>query len=191
MDMEQKSTDFPKEGFARLIRSFDNTEDIVKLTRAFGLATKVHKGQVYNKNEPYTSHLLRVAMILVEELQMHDTDLACAALLHSAASGATEEEMKECCERAYAIAQTSIEPTGRPEEREKAIEEYYAKMSRAPKDARYVKVADKLDSVRSMKGQAIKAAKYREEMEKYVVPLANSTDDRLAFKLSLALYELK
>jgi hypothetical protein len=73
----------------------------------------------------------------------------------------------------------------------KALEEFYARMARSPKEARCVKVADKLDSVRSMKGQSIKAAKYKEEMEKYVVPLANATDDRLAFKLSLALYELK
>ena len=84
-----------------------------------------------------------------------------------------------------------MEPRVRQEEREKALEEYYGKIARAPKDARYVKLADKLDSARSMKGQSIRAAKYREEMEKYVVPLANATDDRLAFKLSVALYELK
>jgi hypothetical protein len=42
-----------------------------------------------------------------------------------------------------------------------------------------------------MKGQALRAARYKEETEKYVAPLAQATDDRLAFKLSVALYELK
>jgi GTP pyrophosphokinase len=188
LNVEEKSNDFPKEGFARLIRSFENTEDIVKLTRAFGLAAKVHMGQHINKGEQYINHPLRVATILVEELQVRDTDLVCAALLHDA-TGLSQEEMQECGDRVYSIAHAAMEPKDMQDG--KALEEFYAKIARAPKEARCVKVADKLDSVRSMKGQSIKAAKYKEEMEKYVVPLANATDDRLAFKLSLALYELK
>ena len=188
--MEEKSNDFPKEGFARLIRSFENTDDIVKLTRAFGLATKVHMGQHINKGEQYINHPLRVATILVEELQMRDIDLLCAALLHDATE-TSQEEMQECGDGVYSIAHATMEPKDLQDGKEKALEEFYGKMARAPKEARYVKVADKLDLVRSMKGQSIRAAKYREEMEKYVVPLANATDDRLAFKLSLALYELK
>jgi GTP pyrophosphokinase len=188
--MEEKTANFPKEDFARLVRLFENTEDVVKLTRAFGLATKVHRGQLFNKGEQYINHPLRVAIILVEELQLHDTDLACAALLHDAAD-APEEEIRECGERVYSITQANMEPKGKLEDRDKALEDYYGKIARASKDSRYVKLADKLDFVRSMKGQSVKAAKYKEEMEKYVVPLANATDDRLAFKLSVALYELK
>lgn len=188
--MEEKTTNFPKEGFARLVRLFENTDDIVMLTRAFGLATKVQRERLFNKNEPYINHSVRVATILVDELQIRDTDLVCAALLLDAAD-APEEEMRECGDRVSSIVRASMEPRARQEEREKALEEYYGKIARASKDARYVKLADKLDSARSMKGQALKAAKYREEMEKYVVPLANATDDRLAFKLSVALYELK
>src|SRR5215204_2449417 len=71
-------------GFTRLLRSFDdNPDDVVQITRAFGLATKAHKGQhSENKYEHYISHSLRVALILAEELKIHDTDLVCAALLH-------------------------------------------------------------------------------------------------------------
>lgn len=188
--MEEKTTNFPKEGFARLVRLFENTEDIVKLTRAFGLATKVHRERLFNKSEPYINHSLRVATILIDELQLRDTELACAGLLHDAAD-APEDEIRECGERVFSITREILEPKTRPEEREKALEGYYAKIARASKDARFVKLAEKLDSARSMKGQALKAAKYREEMERYVMPLANATDDRLAFKLSLALYELK
>ncbi len=190
MNMEEKTTDFPKEGFARLIKSFGNTDDIVKLTRAFGLAAKIHRGQLFNKGEPYINHLVRVTMILVDELQLRDTELACAALLHDAVD-ASEEELREVGERVFSIAHSIMEPKGKPEDKERALEEFYRKAARAPKEARYIKVADKLDAARSMKGQALRAAKYKEEMEKYVIPLANATDDRLSFKLSVALYELK
>lgn len=186
--MEERINDFAKEAFARLIRSFENTEDIVKLTRAFGLAAKVHMGQHINKGEQYINHPLRVATILAEELQVRDTDVVCAALLHDAGD-ATEAEMQDCGDRVYSIVRAGMEPKNMQDQ--KALEEFYGRMARASKDARYIKIADKLDLVRSMKGQAIKAAKHKEEMEKYVVPLANTTDDRLAFKLSLALYELK
>ena len=184
--------DFPKANFARLLKFFDaNTDDVVRLTRAFGLATKVHMGQlINNKSEQQINHPLRVATILVEELQVRDTDLVCAALLHDAGD-APQEEIEECGDSVYSIVRAGMEPRETLEGRERALEEFYSRIARAPKEARFVKVADKLDSARSMKGQSIKAAKYKEEMEKYVMPLANATDDRLAFKLSLALYELK
>lgn len=188
--MDDKTGEFPKAGFARLLKSFENTDDIVKITRAFGLATKVHKGQLFNKSEPYINHPLRVAMILAEELQMRDSDLACGAILHDA-SDAPDEDLREYGERIYSVVRASAEPKVNHEEKEKALELYFRKISQGPKDARYVKVADRLDIVRAMKGQAFRAARYKEETEKYVIPLALATDDRLSFKLSLALYELK
>ena len=44
-----------------------------------------------------------------------------------------------------------------------------------------------------MKHQGLKDSvmRYKEETEKYVMAVASATDDRLAFKLSVALYELK
>src|SRR5436853_7118452 len=95
-------SDFPKAGFARLLKFFESdADDVVKLTRAFGLATKIHKGQLLNKSEPYINHLLRVALILVEELQMRDPDLVCAAILHGASDSIQHEELKEYGERGY------------------------------------------------------------------------------------------
>ncbi|HKX82463.1 MAG TPA: HD domain-containing protein [Nitrososphaera sp.] len=190
MNTEEKGSDFPKAGFSRLIRLFENTDDVVKLTRAFGLASKVHRGQLFNRSEPYINHSLRVAMILVEELQIRDPQIVCAALLHDA-TDASDEEIRDCGEVVLALVRAAAEPKANPEDKEKSLAEYFKKIAQAPREARCIRIADRLDSVRSMKGQATRAAKYREEIEKYVVPLANATDDRLAFKLSLALYELK
>ncbi|HWS19321.1 MAG TPA: HD domain-containing protein [Nitrososphaera sp.] len=177
-----------KAGFTRLLRSFDdNPDDVVQITRAFGLATKAHKGQhSVNKFEHYLGHSLRVALILAEELKIHDTDLACAALLHDARL--PDDDLKEFGDRVYSTLST-IDSWAR----EKASEEYFARMTKASKDTRYIKLAERLDDIRSMKGESFKekVTRYKEETQKYVIPIAIATDDKLAFKLSVALYELK
>jgi (p)ppGpp synthase/HD superfamily hydrolase len=177
-----------KSGFTRLLKSFDdNPDDVVKITRAFGIATKAYKGQhSINKYEHYLGHSLRVALILAEELKTHDIDLVCAALLHDAQI--PNNDLKEFGERVYYMLST-IDSW----DKEKASEEYFAKMTKAPKDSRYIKLAERLDDIRSMKGQTFKdkVTRYKEETQKYVVPIAIATDDKLAFKLSVALYELK
>jgi len=179
-------SDFPKASFARLLKFFDtNTDDVVRLTRAFGLATKVHKDKLLNKTELYINHPLRVALILVEELQMRDVELASAALLYGASDSIPEEELKEYGDRVYSIVRAATASAN--------TEEQFAAMSRAPKEVKYVRLAARLDSARSMKNHAFrdKMIRFKDETEKYVVPIATATDDRLAFKLSVALYELK
>lgn len=179
-------SEFPAANFARLLKFFDtNTENVVKLTRAFGLATKVHRGKLLNKNEPYINRPLRVALILAEELQMRDVDLVCAAILHEASESIQEEELKSYGERVYSIVHDSAELT--------SAEDRYAEMSKAPKDVKYVRLSERLDSARSMKNQMLrdKMIRFKDETQKHVMPIATATDDRLAFKLSLALYELK
>lgn len=179
-------SDFPKDSFARLLKFFDaNTDDVVKLTRAFGLATKVHKDKLLNKSELYINHPLRVALILVEELQMRDIDLVCAALLHNASESIQDEELKEHGDRVYSIVRAAAGQA--------STEEQFAAISKAPKDVKYIRLAERLDSARSMKNQAYRdrMIRFKDETEKYVVPIATATDDRLAFKLSVALYELK
>ena len=177
-----------KVGFTRLLKSFeDKADDVVKITRAFGLATKAYKVQYpANKYEHYICHSLRVALILAEELKLHDTDLICAAILHDAQ--VPDDDLKEFGGRVYSILSTIDSWTA-----EKGLEEYFAKMTKASKDSRYIKLAERLDDVRSMKGQTFKdkVIRYKEETQKYIVPIATATDDKLAFKLSVALYELK
>ncbi len=177
---------FPKAGFARLLKFFDtNTDEVVSITRAFGLATKVHKGQLLNKVEQYINHPVRVALILVEELQMHDIELACAALLHDASDGIKDEELKEYGERVYSIVRAGATQA--------STEDHFATISKAHKDIKYVKLAERLDNARSMKSQMLRdrMIRFKDETQKYIIPIATATDDRLAFKLSVALYELK
>jgi (p)ppGpp synthase/HD superfamily hydrolase len=72
-------------------------------------------------------------------------------------------------------------------------EYYYEQLSKASREARYVALAERLDTARTLKNQGLleKAARFKDETQKYVMPMAEKTDDKLAFKLSVALYELK
>lgn len=207
--------DFTKSGFTRLLKPFENSiDDILKITRAFSIAIKVHSGQVKkgNKIEPYINHPLRVALILTEELHEYDIDLVCAAILHdtlgvTAGTSTTntknttdsqrdilEARLKnEFGERVYCIVTTLAKPLAKSEEKERIIGEYFKNIARGPEDVRYIKLADRLDNIRSLKNaiQKDKVLRYKEETEKYIVPIAERTDEKLVFKLSIALYELK
>ncbi len=67
--------------------------DLNKITSAFRFADKAHEGQKRSSGEPYISHPLAVADILLD-LGM-DTDTICAALLHDVVedTAATREDL--------------------------------------------------------------------------------------------------
>ncbi len=62
------------------IRSGEKQYDLNKIEAAYEFAEKAHRGQVRTSGEPYISHPVAVAYILLEMCM--DTDTLCAALLH-------------------------------------------------------------------------------------------------------------
>ena len=201
--MKWTLNDFTKSGFGKLLKSFENsTDDLVKTTRAFGIAIKAHTGQFReeNKLEPYINHPLKVALILTEELHRHNIDLICAALLHdiiekSGSNMPTSEDQlrKEFGENVYNIVRIVTKPKIIDDEKERLLKEYFQNITRSSQSVRYIKLADHLDNLRSLKNSIHKdkILRYKEETQKYVVPIAQKTDENLVFKLSVALYELK
>ena len=69
--------------------------DLSKIISAYELAAKAHANQVRSSGEPYITHPVAVAYILLE-LGM-DTDTICAALLHDVVedTDVTLEELKK------------------------------------------------------------------------------------------------
>ena len=69
--------------------------DLSKIVSAYEFANKYHSGQVRGSGEPYITHPLAVAYILLE-LGM-DTDTICAALLHDVVEDteATDEDIRK------------------------------------------------------------------------------------------------
>ena len=201
--MKWKLDDFTKSGFANLLRPFENSlDDIIKTTRAFGMATKAHTGQFRDETraEPYINHPLRVALILTEELHKYDVNLVCAALLHDVIEKSdykrsiTEDVIKkEFGESVYSIVHALIKPKMVYDEKEKLLNEYFGRIKRASQAIRYVKLADELDNIRSLRYSVHKdkVLRCKQEAERYIVPIAQQTDEKLIFKLSIALYELK
>jgi GTP pyrophosphokinase len=186
--VEARFDDFTKAGFARLLKHFEtNTDDVVKLTKAFALANRAHKGKFLD--EPHIDHSLRVALIFAEEFQVRDAELVSAAFLHDALESVSESDVREEC--GDNIAKIVHAAAGNPDD--SGLDEYYARLAKEPKEARLVKLGEQLDIARSMKNYAHreKALRFKDEAQKYAVPLAQSTDERFAFKLSVALYEIK
>ena len=85
------------------------------------------------------------------------------------------------------------EPKTNEENREKLLVNYFDNISKGPKMPRFIKIADRLDNARFLKNnrKKEKALRYKEETQKYILPLAEKTDDTMALKLSIALYEIK
>jgi GTP pyrophosphokinase len=62
------------------VQATDKNYDIEKISRAFNLANQAHDGQVRKSGEPYISHPIAVAEILLDLCM--DTDTIVSALLH-------------------------------------------------------------------------------------------------------------
>ena len=63
------------------IEEMEKSYDLDKIQSAYGLAEKAHNGVFRTSGEPYITHPVAVAYILLEQFCM-DTDTICAALLH-------------------------------------------------------------------------------------------------------------
>jgi (p)ppGpp synthase/HD superfamily hydrolase len=200
--MNWSLNEFTKIAFSRLVKQFeDNTDDVVKITRAFSTAGELLSGQSRNgTKEPYINHALKVALILSDELKIHDVDTICAALLHDVVERGSDldrakiDYLKENFgDDVSLIVQTLTEPQSAKENRDQSLETYFENISKSSKTSRLIKLADRLDNVRFFKNLITKekAMRYKVETQKYVVPIAEQTDETLAFKLSVALYEIK
>ena len=80
-----KIHDSTKLYFTKLLKFYENSvDDVVRITKVFGLANTIHSGKFYSdiKSEPYINHPLRVALILASELNITNIDLICSSILH-------------------------------------------------------------------------------------------------------------
>jgi (p)ppGpp synthase/HD superfamily hydrolase len=199
--MQWNLNNFTKLAFSRLIQPFgDNLNDVVKITKAFSYAAGVYSGIFRNEShEPDINHAMKVALILSEELKVHDVDTICAAILHDAIekskedSAVVEDLRSNFGDSMYDTIRSLTEPKTNEENREKLLVKYFESISKGPKMPRFIKLADRLDNARFLKNdrKKEKALRYKEETQKYILPLAEKTDDTIALKLSIALYEIK
>ncbi len=197
MIMDSCLNEFTKVGLSKLMKPFENSpDDVYKLTRAFSVAFNLHAGlsRNNNRNDPYINHCLRVSLILSEEICCRDINALSAALLHDVLEKSRNPSYDSTSLLAdFGESIRDIIFTLSRISSEESLQHYFEKIASSSKITRYVMLADRLDNARFLRtvSQREKAFRYKEETEKYVIPIAQATDERFAVKLSIALYEIK
>lgn len=169
-------------GFEKMIQKLvdlDKNYNVSKLRSAYDYAKKMHEGQMRESGEPYITHPLAVASILVE-LGM-DTDAICAALLHDVVEDtpATYDDVKN----AYGVDVANlvdgvtkldkIKLASKEEQQAENIRKIFLSMA---KDIRVIiiKLADRLHNMRTLGFRNnVKRRDVSLETMSIFVPLAN------------------
>jgi (p)ppGpp synthase/HD superfamily hydrolase len=183
------------------MKPFENSpDDLYKLIRAFSVAFNLHAGlsRNNNKNDPYINHSLRVSLILSEEICCKSVIALSAALLHDIfekTRNTSYDSTRLLADFGENISEIIFTLSRNSSEDKKAehLQHYFEKIASSSKFTRFVMLADRLDNARFLRTvtQRERAFRYKEETEKYVIPIAQATDERFAVKLSIALYEIK
>jgi (p)ppGpp synthase/HD superfamily hydrolase len=197
---------FIKTGFTKLLKPFeDSMNEVEKISKAFGLALRIYSGMTrkyqYDKVEPQINHSLRVALILNEEMNSNSSDLVCSALLHDISnkqeiSHETKDYIKqEISEKAFTIVSffSKYSNSESSKNEELKVEKQFGKIKQSDNMVKNIILAERLDELRSLKNsrRKDKIARTKEETQKYFIPLAETTNEKILLKLVIALYELK
>ncbi|HKG21327.1 MAG TPA: HD domain-containing protein [Blastocatellia bacterium] len=166
-------------------------EELVTIGRAFEVAQAAHLGQMRDEGTPYIVHPLRVAVSLVDELEIYSTKLVCSALLHDVIedSDTTREQVAEMFGEEIAEAVwllTKLEAVSLPA--------YLRAIEAAPHTgAPVVKLCDRLDNLRFLaySHKAEKKRRYIRTTEDYYLPLALRTNRYLYDELNRWLEEAR
>lgn len=160
--------------------------DYATLTLAYEFAAAAHAGQLRDEGTPFIEHPVRVAVILTCELGSHDVDALKAALNHDVLEDCPDISRADLAavigERACAIV---VDVTKQPVARQHKGARDRAYLDSLPTLAytsRLVKLADRIDNLRSVTGAGDpdKARRYLAVSLAEFVPLAEQTDQTAA-----------
>lgn len=158
-------------------------EQLALIRRAYELAEAVHETQMRDEGTPYIRHPLRVALALVDELEVTRPALVCAALLHDVIEDSPDY---------YAHGPVTRADIGREFGEEVAelvwllskfedvtLPAYLAAIEEAAATgAPLVKLADRLDNLRSLvrSSKVDKIRRYIRTTEIFYLPMAARTN---------------
>lgn len=166
-------------------------DELYNVQRAYEIAEKAHTGQRRDEGTAYIVHPVRVAVSLVDELEMYSPKLICSALLHDVIedSPTTRTEIaagfgEEIAEIVWLL--TKFEDV--------SLTDYLQEIEAASHTgAPIVKLCDRLDNLRfiSHSPKLEKKHRYVHTTEKYYLPMAERANAYLHRELIRALDELK
>jgi (p)ppGpp synthase/HD superfamily hydrolase len=126
-----------------------------KVLDAYEMASSVHAGKLRNDGTAYFDHLARTAMILMDELRIHDTDVIVAALLHDVMedSRTITRNVLEYNFGSYVayIVETLTKDLDAAKVDPERVDMYYAeRLRRASQDCLLIKLSARLDNFRCL-----------------------------------------
>lgn len=161
-----------------------DAEQVAQVYRAYEVAHEAHTGQTRDEGTPYIVHPVRVAVSLVDELNLYSPTLICSALLHDVIedSDITREDVgqmfgEQIAEVVWLL--TKLEDV--------SLTQYLASIEAAAHTgAPIVKLCDRLDNLRSVAHtpRLEKKHRYIRTTEELYLPLAARTNRYLHAELS-------
>lgn len=147
--------------------------NLTPLLKAISFATQRHQGQMRkDKKTPYVAHPMRVATILMQEFQVRDPDVLCAAVLHDTIEDTTTDRddlAKEFGKKVAGwVSALSKDKRLEEDEREKA---YFEGLAKSPVEVKLCKLGDTLDNLIDVAGLDAAAQKKALGKAKHVVEL--------------------
>ena len=159
-----------------------------KIGDAYRFAEAAHAGQLRDEGTPFIEHPVRVAEILWQEMGCHDVDVVIAALNHDTVEDSDTVDGELVASKfGESVARMVLDLTKAPArlgERDRRDREYLDRLPTLDHDSRAIKLADRIDNLRSVmrSGDAAKAAWYLQVSREEFLPLAAMTDP-VAYRL--------
>jgi len=195
----------------RLLLSIDQFPvlDKVMLGKALATAEEIHRGQFRKANKqspqhgaPYIVHPMRVALIIIDELELKEPLAVATALLHDSVEMSNGKlsigQVEETFGRPIAMMVSILtKPALKADtpfvEREQKLKIYRERVAHASVETKLVKLADRLDNLRDSEDILDKGfqMRYLKETRDFYVPMAEFTDSYLLEELGLACERLE
>ncbi|HIE27102.1 TPA: galactose-1-phosphate uridylyltransferase [Candidatus Poribacteria bacterium] len=156
--------------FKQKLRALNPEVDATLLEKAYETAETAHRGKLRDQGTPYFEHPLSVVNLLLDELNIHDIEFLSAALLHDVLedSATTYEQLTELFGGRIARLVQGVTKT------DEDTEQYIAKIEQSGEEAVLLKLADRLDNLRSLplSPNRSKQTRYLSETSQFYLPLA-------------------
>ncbi len=148
------------------------------------------------------AHPMRVALIVINEIEIKDTGAIAAALLHEIVEWKRDKVSIADIERLFGrpiamlvsiLTKPPVEKNASPEERVQRLNTYYRRIEQASVVSKLVKLCDRLDSVREAPDwlDTEKQRQYLDETKTIYLPIAEATDSYLYEELLAAIEVLE
>ncbi|MDZ4837633.1 MAG: HD domain-containing protein [Candidatus Melainabacteria bacterium] len=148
------------------------------------------------------AHPMRVALILINEIEIKDTGAISAALLHELVEWKRDKVSIADIERLFGrpiamlvsiLTKPPVEKDATGEERVQRLNTYYRRIEQASVVSKLVKLCDRLDSVREAPDwiDSEKQRQYLEETKGIYLPIAEASDSYLHEELLTAVEALE